>query len=315
MRLKVAVTLALTLMAGTVSPERGVIKIRVEGGMAYCLSRALAGVPGADFVVEVGDPAAVGDADLIVGTEAGLVRTLEGGVADGRAVVDLGLGEWIDHRPSMVIAAAVSDSPYRAQARQVLDRLRAPSVREAFAACAGVGSHSLRAPAAESFQSGLAKYAVRIVDWWLPECSKSTNIFNDPSEVLGAPNAVALGGKDNYRGFMSLGQGGWVVVDMGQTIQNGPGNDIRIYQSQADEPVTLYAGDEPNGKFTQVTFRRPCGNRAPGLFSGYCDFDLAEAGIVSARYLRIEDGELYPCLRRGTQSEGADIDAVELLNQ
>jgi hypothetical protein len=87
-----------------------------------------------------------------------------------------------------------------------------------------------------------------------------------------------------------------------------------VYQSQADEPVTLYAGDAPNGPFKQVAFRRYCGNRTPGLFSSYCDFDLAEAGIGSARYLRIEDGELYPCLRGGTQSEGADIDAVELLN-
>ena len=37
------------------------------------------------------------------------------------------------------------------------------------------------------------------------------------------------------------------------------------------------------------------------------------AGLEEARYFRVEDGELFPC-PGGTNSEGADIDAVEILN-
>ena len=81
------------------------------------------------------------------------------------------------------------------------------------------------------------------------------------------------------------------------------------------EPVSLYAGDAVSGPFRLVALRRPCGVRSPGIFSNHCDFDLAEAGLASARYLRIEDGELYPCLAGGTLTEGADIDAVELLSR
>jgi hypothetical protein len=49
--------------------------------------------------------------------------------------------------------------------------------------------------------------------------------------------------------------------------------------------------------------------------SNHCDFDLADAGMSSARYLKIEDGETYPCVSAGTFTEGADIDAVESLHR
>jgi hypothetical protein len=103
---------------------------------------------------------------------------------------------------------------------------------------------------------------------------------------------------------------------MGQVVSNGPGNDVRVYQFTSEEPVSLYGANSANGPFTLVAFRRYCGNRIPGAPGnwGYCDFDLAEGGLSSARYLRVEDGELYPCLRGETRDEGADIDAVELLN-
>jgi hypothetical protein len=58
----------------------------------------------------------------------------------------------------------------------------------------------------------------------------------------------------------------------------------------------------------------PCRTRSPGLLSNHCDFDLRTGGLAEARYFKIEDGEIYPCLAGGTLTEGADIDAIEILN-
>ena len=89
--------------------------------------------------------------------------------------------------------------------------------------------------------SAQASYARSVVDWWLPECSLTHDGYNDPGQVLGAPDAVFLGVKDSYRGIMSLGQGGYVTVDLVDTAVDGPGPDIRVYQVTGTEPVTLYA--------------------------------------------------------------------------
>ena len=162
---------------------------------------------------------------------------------------------------------------------------------------------------------GAGVYAQSIVDWWMPACSLAHNRYIDPQEVVGPPDAANLGGADNYVGFISLGQGGYVTVDAGVTFVDGDGPDVRVYQtvSGAGEPVTLYASANPQGPFTLVGLRVPCGERSPGLFSNHCDFDLRAGGVASARYLKIEDGEIYPCLAAGTVTEGADIDAVEIL--
>src|SRR4029079_17707960 len=77
-----------------------------------------------------------------------------------------------------------------------------------------------------------AVYAQSIVDWWLPTCSLSSNRYVDPNEALGPPDAVNLGGRgENYLGFISLGQGGYVTVDMGTTFADGEGADVRVYQT------------------------------------------------------------------------------------
>ena len=132
--------------------------------------------------------------------------------------------------------------------------------------------------------------------------------------MLGPPNAANTG-RDTYSGLMSLGQGGFVVVDMGTTVENGPDAEFRVYQTVGNEPVTLYASAAAEGPFVLLGLREPCNVRSPGIFSSHCDFDLAAGGLGSARYVKIEDGEIYPCLARGTFTEGADIDAVEILGR
>ncbi len=220
--------------------------------------------------------------------------------------------------PLVAVAAVVSGGPNEAAARQLLAFLRGPRGRALLSTWLsetrgplGAGEPLGRGGAAAAAPA----YAVSVVDWWLPQCTLDHNGYNDPQQTLGAPDAVSLGAKDQYRGFMSLGQGGYVTLDMGVSAVDGSGPDIRVYQTVSNEPVTLYASTSPQGPFVLVGLRVPCGVRTPGVFSNHCDFDLHDAGLTTARYLKVEDGEIYPCLKGSTITEGADIDAVEVLNR
>jgi hypothetical protein len=174
------------------------------------------------------------------------------------------------------------------------------------------GTGTFRLPAVEC---GLTSdpYAKSVVEWWVPACSLAQNHYNDPLEVLGPPNGGGKG-PDSFFGFISLGDGGHVTVDMEGCAVDAPGDDIRVYQTVSNEPVTLYASGAPGGPYVLVDYRKLCGVKTPGISSNHCDFDLASAGLEEARYLRIEDGELYPC-PGDTVTEGTDIDAVELLHR
>jgi hypothetical protein len=153
-------------------------------------------------------------------------------------------------------------------------------------------------------------YAQSVTDWWVPACSLAQNIYQDPSKALGPPDAAGSG-PASYTGFISLGFGGRVTVDMGGCFADQPGNDIRVFQAVSNEPVSVYVSTSPEGPFTLVEARVPCGERYDRV-KGYCDFDLAKAGVTRARYVRVEDGELFPC-PGGTVTEGADLDAVQIL--
>jgi hypothetical protein len=209
--------------------------------------------------------------------------------------------------PLVAVAAVVNGARAEAEARRLLAFLQTAGAKASLAKC--FAPQPAQAPA-----KAAAPYASSVVDYWLPDCTLRRNLFNDPNEVVGTPNAVKFGGVDDYRGMMSLGQSGWVTVDMGASVVDGPGADIRVYQTTSTEEVTVYGAASPQGPFVLIGLREPCGIRSPGLFSNHCDFDLAGSGLAEARYLRVEDGEIYPCLAGDTRSEGADIDAVQALN-
>jgi len=219
-------------------------------------------------------------------------------------------------RPLVATVARIVASERDADARRLLAFLRSDRARRLLAACldaqppAASSSPPDRAPSATA-----AAYGRTVVDWWLPQCSLDRNGYNDSQRVLGAPDAANLGGKDQYRGIMSLGEGGYVTVDMGEPVVDGAGADIRVFQATSGEPVSLYAATSADGPFVLVGLREPCGLRTPGVFSNHCDFDLRAAGLSQARYFKVEDGEIYPCLAGGTITEGADIDAIQALNQ
>ncbi len=153
-------------------------------------------------------------------------------------------------------------------------------------------------------------YAKAVTDWWIPACSLAQNIYNDPQKALG-PEDAGGSGPLNYTGFVSMGFGGHVTVDLGGCISDRAGPDLRVYQAVSTEPVSVYVSLSPEGPFTLIEARKECGERINGI-KGYCDFDIASAGVTQARYVRVEDGELFPC-PGGTASEGADLDAVQAL--
>jgi hypothetical protein len=172
-------------------------------------------------------------------------------------------------------------------------------------------SSSFRTPAAVCAAT-TGRFAKKVVDWWVSACSLLTNHYTDPSAVLGPPDAQEIS-PGAYRGMVSLGTGGYVAVDTEACAVDGPGDDVRVYQTVSIEPVTLYASSDPGGPWVLLESRKPCGSRVSGVFSRACTFDLAQAGLEEARYFKIEDGELYPCPGEGG-TDGADIDAFELLN-
>lgn len=287
----------------------------VEVTPAGSAARSLSAVPSVRIAVPAGRAArearaslgALGPGRLHVAHEAAELR------AAPYALVPRSLAGSGSHRPAAVrplvaTAAVVAGGPRVREARRLLDFLR--GARALLAPCLDPAPSAVSAAARASSQ-----FAQGVADWWIPQCSLDRNRYNDPLQVVGEPDAASLGGRDNFRGMISLGQAGFVVVDMGADFVDGPGPDVRVYQTTTGEPVTLYASLRESGPFTLVGLRVPCGARTRGVFSNHCDFDLAEAGLPAARYLKIEDGEIYPCLAGSTATEGADIDAVELLGQ
>ena len=131
---------------------------------------------------------------------------------------------------------------------------------------------------------------------------------------MGAPDAGGSGPR-NFHGFVSLGFGGHVTLDLGGCIADRAGNDIRVYQAVSGEPLSVYVstvGDRPLHAAPALlpgVRNARCPATAP---KGYCEFDLASSSVTQARYVRVEDAELYPC-PCGTPSEGADLDAVQAL--
>ncbi len=172
-------------------------------------------------------------------------------------------------------------------------------------------SSTFRLPAVQC-QTSSDRYAKTVTDSWISACSLSHNVYNNTQEVLGSPNARG-NNVTGFFGFLSLGDGGYVGVDMQACAQDRPGPDVRVFQSVSGEEVTLYASSTGTGPWVLVDSRVFCGNDLTDLFSNYCDFDLSRAGLEEARYFKVEDGELFPC-PGGTNSEGADIDAVQILN-
>jgi hypothetical protein len=158
-------------------------------------------------------------------------------------------------------------------------------------------------------------YAKSVVDLFLSECTQRTNrrALLDARSVLGPPDAQGTSDA-TYSGILSLGEEGYVTVDMGVCVTDQEGPDLRVFQYIQSEPVGVDVSGSPNGPWVDLG-TKPCGDGGlAGVRSNHCDFDLAGSGLKTARYVRVSDGESFPCERAGTRSEGADIDAVQALH-
>jgi hypothetical protein len=171
------------------------------------------------------------------------------------------------------------------------------------------------------FEVGLAcdptrdPWAKSVVDVDISSCTLQTNRRSllDPTKVLGPPDARGTV-ESNYDNFLSLGEGGVVVVDMGACATDREGFDLRVFQYIEHEPVTVKVSAGPGGPWYDLG-TKPCDDGGlPQYRSNHCDFDLATAGVQTVRYVWVQDGELFPCERAGSRTEGADIDAVQVLN-
>lgn len=161
------------------------------------------------------------------------------------------------------------------------------------------------------------KQIVRVNDLYAEEVIRSNitckevNKYTDPSESLGPPNAFALPPKSrNYYGFVSLGIDGAILLKMAMTIADGPGADIRIYQSVFNEPIEVWVSPSIRDRFVSLGIKNCGGNGTP--FNQYCEFDLEKSGYKSIQYILIEDKQKTQAPNIDCyESAGADIDAVQ----
>jgi len=122
----------------------------------------------------------------------------------------------------------------------------------------------------------------------------SDNYQNNPTEgisLLGPPDGVCA----------SLGVGGSIIVDMANSISNLPNaSDLKVFEGDATtDGYSVYVSTNWNGPWTNV-----------GTGMGTAEFDLADASVISARYVKIVDDGT------GSASEmnpGVDIDALQNL--
>lgn len=130
------------------------------------------------------------------------------------------------------------------------------------------------------------------------------NEYTNPIEALGPPRHAL----DYFFDFVSLGGPGYsAVFDLGdgEQIVDGPGNDLRVYElgvlaNGIDEEHNVYVSNAPAGPWILI-----------GQGIAVSEFDLATAGVSSARYVRIED---VSTRTDGTATPGSDIDSIQALH-
>jgi len=136
------------------------------------------------------------------------------------------------------------------------------------------------------------RYAYRTIVTNIPYFPSSGN-YPDESYVpgiIGPPDQV------NY----SLGRSGYIIIDMGDTIFNGTGNDFKIIEGDTSpEGYAVHVSAFMDGPWTSL-----------GNGTGTTGFDLASGPVSEIRYIKItDDGDGAT----NANDAGFDLDAVEIL--
>ncbi len=150
------------------------------------------------------------------------------------------------------------------------------------------------------------KYASKIMNSVIGgKNNKNTNV-NLALNVPNMPKSISNPQHNTY--YVSLG-GGFIIVDMEVTIINGTGPDLKIYEigNSYTNAVNeaFYVKGSPDMKTGSWVFL--------GEYKGdVITIDLNNYGADNLRYIGIFDIPFKP--NDGSETPGADIDAVEALN-
>lgn len=134
------------------------------------------------------------------------------------------------------------------------------------------------------------------------DINEKDNCFTDTTEALGAPDSSHMGHDEStYSGFVSLGFGGGITLDMGENepIKNGVGVDFKVHQFISSEYIEVWVSNDGMNWLDL------------GIRSIPYEFDLDWAHVSEARYVMIYDRGETRIPDYDAHTPGAEIDAVE----
>lgn len=124
-------------------------------------------------------------------------------------------------------------------------------------------------------------------------CQIPGNNFGDVGYTPGS-----LGKADSIA--YAMGKSGWIVLDMGDSIFNGAGDDFRVVQHGTPGKPFLVAGsNSKDGPFTTI-----------GTGIGTTSFDLSSATMDKCRYVKVVDTGTGSSYGPGV---GFNLDAIEMI--
>jgi predicted ribosomally synthesized peptide with SipW-like signal peptide len=134
---------------------------------------------------------------------------------------------------------------------------------------------------------------------------------NDPTAALGPAQTTGAQNDINPTGFVSLGFGGVIVLKFPNGIDDGPGDDIRIYEATGGNnyPVESLLV-EVSGDGIDWTTIDVSPNEIE--YDGTVDIDLN--GVDTARYIKLTDTSDLADFPNLPTADGYDLDAVEAIH-
>ena len=141
-----------------------------------------------------------------------------------------------------------------------------------------------------------APYADEVVEF--APGAEATSDYEDLSAVLGPPDFS----EEPARGLVNLGIGGLITLAfLDNFVIDEPGNDLRIWGGPNEDDFLYVEVSDDGYRFESF-----------GLVPQMADLDLADIGLESAVFVKIQDDGTQ--VQEGTASPGAELDAVEALH-
>lgn len=184
-----------------------------------------------------------------------------------------------------------------------LTQLKSKAMLLGAALCVGVSAVasplSTEEPTAGCYGSSISAYLPGLTALGTP-ISAERSI---PANALGAPNGMTPVANAPVQNFLSLGFGGSLELQFANPIANGPGNDIKIWESSAS----------PNSERARIEVSQDGLGYIPvGEISMTGEIDFGTAFPDFVQFVRIVD--ITPNNGGGQFTDGYDVDAIECLH-